>query len=393
MTQQSGRTPIWTLVAVATGAVVVTLLLVFVGLRLFIQTPSEPPSVAAVQVAGVQVAATPIQPSRAVATVAAASPVPAAPGTTCSKPFSDAQSLGQAGRWSDAATMLETVRGQCDVTGPLYDAYLNQARGLADQERSADAISMFDKALQVKSGTEATNERALAVAYQDGGNALQAGDFDDAIDKLSRVQSTRPDYARGNNTLNLINAYLSKGDALSAQSQCSEALGVFQQALQLKPNESAIAQRVTSAQRCIQPTVVPAPAIVAPAVVPVAPVPAAPVNTQPLEGTVRAYYDALNSRRFADAYSMLSSGARATQSYAGFAGRFSATRSIGLRYVDGIDVNGATAGLSAHTQTVTDSNAGPATSCSRVVRVLVVESGTWRRDIRSESGNEFGEAC
>jgi tetratricopeptide (TPR) repeat protein len=382
MIDKTGRMPLLTLVAVAVGAIAITLVVGFIGLRLFVLAPPDQPVVA-----GVAVAAT---PPPALAAIVGASPTPAdlAPATGCAKPLSDAQSLGQAGRWSNAAGTLEAVRGQCDVVGPLYDAYVNQARTLADQERSADAISMFDKALQVKSGTEATGERALAVVYQEGRAALDSGDFDAAIDKLGRVQSAKPEYARGNNTLNLINAYLSKGDALTAQSQCAEALSYFQKAQLLKPSETAIVQRVSSAQRCNQPTLVPAPAPVA------APAPAAPANTQPLEVTVRAYYDALNSRRYIDAYNILTSTARATQSYASFAGRFTATRSIGLRYVDDVQVDGSSAGLSAHTQTVTAGNTGLlSTSCSRVVWVLTVENGTWRRDIRSESGNEFGESC
>lgn len=177
---------------------------------------------------------------------------------------------------------------------------------------------------------------------------------------------------------------------MTAQAQCTEALTYFQRALALKPNEGAIAQRVSAVQRCNQPRLVPAPVVGAPVAAPPAPV---AVDSQPLERTVRAYYDAINSRRFTDAYNLLSSGARATQSYASFAGRFAATRSIGLRYVDGVQVDGSSAGLNAHTQTVTASNAGLSTSCSRVVWVLLVEGGTWRRDIRSESGNEFGEAC
>jgi tetratricopeptide (TPR) repeat protein len=417
MSNTSGRTPIWTLVAVAVGAVVATLVVGFIGLRVFVLTPREQPVVAGVTIAATPppaavvttptpaifaappaaVAATPLQavvgtPPAAVAVIAAASPVAAAadPNAACAKALSDAQSLGQAARWSDAAGALEAVRGQCDVVGPLYDAYVNQARSLADQERSADAISMFDKALQVKSGTEATGERALAVAYQDGRAALDSGDFDAAIDKLARVQSAKPEYARGNNTLNLINAYLSKGDALTEQSQCAEALNYFQKAQLLKLSETAIVQRISSAQRCNQPTLVPAPAIAAAPAAPAAP---ALVNTQPLEVTVRTYYDALNGRRYIDAYNILTSGARASQSYASFAGRFAATRSIGLRYVDDVQVNGASAGLSAHTQTVTAGSGGLSTSCSRVVWVLAVENGSWRRDIRSESGNEFGESC
>jgi tetratricopeptide (TPR) repeat protein len=391
------------LLAVAFGAVVLTLAVVYVVFRIFVTAPTP-----STTVAGVTVAATPAAAAAQAPTVVAAptlvavaaqstpgaqSPtqVAAAAAPACTSATGDSQSLAQARRWSDAAARLEAVRGQCDVVGPLYDAYLNQARTLTDDERPTEAISAFDKALQVKNGTEATSERALAVVYQDGRSALDSGDFDAAIDKLSRVQSAKPDYARGNNTLNLINAYLSKGDALVSQTQCAEALSVFQRAQALKPNDAAIVQRISTGQQCGRPTLVPAP--VAPPVAAAPVVLPPPATVQPLEVTVRAYYDALNSRRFGDAYSILSSAARASQSLTSFAGRFTATRGIGLRYIDGVSIQGSSAGLNAHTQTTTAGNTGLVASCSRVVWVLVVEAGQWRRDIQSESSNEFGERC
>jgi hypothetical protein len=136
---------------------------------------------------------------------------------------------------------------------------------------------------------------------------------------------------------------------------------------------------------------VPAPAVPPQVAAPV--VAPAPASVQPVELTVRAYYDAINSRRFGDAYSALSSSAQATQSLASFAGRFDATRSIAVRYIDGVSNQGSSAGLSAHTQTVTAGSAGLATSCSRVIWVLIVEGGQWKRDVRSESSNELPERC
>jgi tetratricopeptide (TPR) repeat protein len=397
-------TPIWMLVAVAFGAVAVTLAIVYVGFRVFVAAPTSP-TVAEVPLPATQVPttvsaglrSTPAGPESTSAAVAGQSTPAAQPltasGTSagCTTSQSDAQSLAQARRWSDAAAKLEAVRNQCDVVGPLYDAYVNQARTLADDERPAEAISVFDKALQVKNGSEATNERALAVAYQDGRTALDGGDFDAAIDKLSRVQAAKPDYARGNNVLNLVNAYLSKGDALVSQAQCPDALAYFQRAQALKPGESAIVQRISSAQQCNRPTLLPAPAAPPPVAAPV--VAPASASVQALELTVRAYYEAINSRQFAGAYSILSSSAQASQSLANFAGRFSATRSIATRYIDGVSIQGSSAQLNAHTQTVTAGSAGLSTSCSRVVWVLLVEDGQWRRDIRSESANEFAERC
>src|SRR5438128_352702 len=114
--ERLGRTPIWTLVAVAVGAIGATLVVVFIGFRLFVQSPVPAPTVAGVTVAATTLPVATAVPA-ATAVLVANSPVAAAagPGATCTKPLADAQSLGQAGRWSDAAGALEGVRTQCDV--------------------------------------------------------------------------------------------------------------------------------------------------------------------------------------------------------------------------------------------------------------------------------------
>jgi tetratricopeptide (TPR) repeat protein len=388
------------LLAVGGGAALVTLALAFAVFRFL--TSAQEPSVVSTPVA----APAQLQPTTAPALLQLPTPAPtpqvagiqatAAPSqasppvaaSACSAATNEAQSLAQSKRWADAATKLESVRGQCDVVGPLYDVYLNQARALADDERAADAVTMFDKALAVKNGTEASNEKALAVAYQAGRTALDAGDFDAAISNLTRVQSTKADYARGNNALNLINAYLAKGDQLVAAGNCAEALSNFQRADALKPNESVITQRISNASQCGRPTLAPAPAFNPP---PPAAAPAA--SLPPVEPTVRGYYDALNAHRYGEAYGVLSSAAQSSQTLSSFSGRFTNTRAISLRYVDGVSFQDSTAQLSAHTQTVTFDGARNVTSCSRVVWVLILQGGQWHRDIRSESSNEFGERC
>ena len=119
MIDTAGRTPLWTLVAVAIGAVAATLVLGFIGLRLFAPAPRDQPVVAGVTAAATPPPAVVATPPPAVAVVAAASPVAsgAAPSSACAKTLSDAQSLGQAGRWSDAAAALEVVK---TMTGETF---------------------------------------------------------------------------------------------------------------------------------------------------------------------------------------------------------------------------------------------------------------------------------
>jgi tetratricopeptide (TPR) repeat protein len=258
----SSSTSLRMVLLVAISAVITTLAMVFFAYRAL--GPAATPA----GVAGLSLAATPVvqQSDTGTSTGAAVphSPLATPPAAAvasagaCTRPLGEAQALVQARRWADAAVRLESVRNQCDVVGPLYDVYLDQGRALADDERGAEAITFFDKALQVKNGSEATSEKALAVAYQDGRAALDRGDLDAAIANLSRVQSTRPGYARGNSARNLITAYVAQGDALVTQSKCAEALTYFERANVLKPNERAITQRISSAQQCARPTPVPA---------------------------------------------------------------------------------------------------------------------------------------
>src|SRR5947209_3871550 len=143
--------PMRLVIGVALGAVVLTLATVFLALRAF--SPAAPTtsvagvSVAAPPVATVAQPAAPIAPAAQPTSVARETTQPppaAAVSAACTTSVGEAQTLGQARRWSDAAAKLESARGQCDVVGPLYDAYLNQARGLAEDERGAEAITLFD---------------------------------------------------------------------------------------------------------------------------------------------------------------------------------------------------------------------------------------------------------
>ena len=122
---------------------------------------------------------------------------------------------------------------------------------------------------------------------------------------------------------------------------------------------------------------------------------AAPVMTRSapsdanLEQLVRDFYGAVAERRHQDAYAYLSQAAREQQPLGDFAGPSESVVRIGVRWVDGVAVEGTTASLVAHTAVVSKGQPPGMDTCSAVAWRLVFEEGGWRRD----STSKVNEPC
>jgi TIR domain len=129
------------------------------------------------------------------------------------------------------------------------------------------------------------------------------------------------------------------------------------------------------------PVVVPT-ATVVPTVAPSAtPLPRSPTP----EEWVRAYYNAINERRFNDAYAIFSVDAQRHQTEEDFQAQFKDLINITVRYVDGVSQPGArVASLVAHTTTVYRVTSGPSTNCWTVTWNLLLEDNLWKRDSLSQ---------
>jgi serine/threonine protein kinase/tetratricopeptide (TPR) repeat protein len=397
---------VWPLIAVAAALLVfgglVSAYLLFEGRRSSGQATVTPSSLASAgSTAGSADSKVPtIQPP-----AAGSSPtVPGATAANCGGGLTTASSQRQQRTLADAAATLEGLRASgCDVVEPLYEVYVEHGREFADQERIDEAITRFDLALQVKNGDEARSARALAAAYREGRGAIERRSWDDAIQKLDQVQRSSPTYARGNVATHLGAALIGKGDELRRQGKLDEALEVFQRAAQLKPGDTEAAAHLRDAEAERENRRVAQAAAREPTQTPISPpTPTPPPTADPpppasvpadLERVASDYYGALNARRYDQAYGLLSARARQQQTLERFRARFTNTRGISVRSIENTRIQGSAGTLTVRTQTLNATPQGDQVACSRVEWALVLESGGWRRDVVSGSGNEQDERC
>jgi hypothetical protein len=115
-----------------------------------------------------------------------------------------------------------------------------------------------------------------------------------------------------------------------------------------------------------------------------------PYQSASLEQLVRDYYQAIDQRRYADAYAYLSRAEQGRQSFADFERQFSRTLvSIKVRSIDMVSMAGTSASLAAHTATVSQEGVRQVPACWRVDWRLVQEDGRWKRDAVSQTA----ESC
>jgi len=244
-------------------------------------------------------AAAPITAERSVAAaptitlVPTAVPPTAVPTPSAADLFPACESAVAASAWSEALAACEQVfqkdpdyDGLADVLATTYLALGEEQ--VAQGAPLAEAIAQFDKALAAKpNDAEAEQQRAWALAYQDGQDALAAENWPLATEKLEQVYTVAPDYrgsVDGGVKQALYAARLGWGQALLAAGSYADAREKCQQALGLVPDSQPATDCQAKAVAALTPpTPVPAPAPVyrpAPTAVPRAPV-AAPAPSHP----------------------------------------------------------------------------------------------------------------
>jgi outer membrane protein assembly factor BamD (BamD/ComL family)/uncharacterized protein YraI len=201
--------------------------------------------------------------------------------------FVQAVSLYDQGRWEEAIAQLEKLRSldptyRADaVTEDLFVSYLNDGREkLARAGTSTglitQAIERFGSALALRPfNRQASDERRLANIYYEAVQAFNRQDWAQARTRLEAVRSERADYAGGQVTVLLYQAYIGLGDAALRAGNAGQARTFYELAAGLAvPDRSAAEDgldRVAQALATATPTVTPLP-----------PTPAAVVATEAL---------------------------------------------------------------------------------------------------------------
>jgi tetratricopeptide (TPR) repeat protein len=125
----------------------------------------------------------------------------------------------QTAYWKNSETLW--TRTLACTTG-VYVDHNNIGVALLEKERADEAITHFQKALEIKPGDAAVQNNL-------GYTLLQKGSVDEAINYFQSALQIRPDFAE---------AHYNLGNALDQKGRVDEAITQFQQALQIKPDDA-----------------------------------------------------------------------------------------------------------------------------------------------------------
>ncbi|MCC7355350.1 MAG: SH3 domain-containing protein, partial [Anaerolineae bacterium] len=201
--------------------------------------------------------------------------------------FAQAVNLYDQGRWEEAIAQLEKMRSldpayRTDaVTDHLFVSYLNDGREkLARAGTSTglitQAIERFGSALAIRPfNRQASDERRLANLYYEAVQALNRQDWPQARTRLEAVRGERADYAGGQVTVLLYQAYVGLGDAALRAGNATQAKTFYELAAGLAvPDRSAAEDGLARVAIAL--------ATATPTTTPTAPTPAAIVATEAL---------------------------------------------------------------------------------------------------------------
>ena len=201
--------------------------------------------------------------------------------------FAQAVALYDQGRWEEAIAQLEKIRSldstyRADaVTEHLFVSYLNDGREkLARAGTSTGlisrAIERFGSALALRPfNRQASDERRLANIYYEAVQAFNRQDWAQARTRLEAVRGERADYAGGQVTILLYQAYIGLGDSALRAGNAGQAKMFYELAAGLAvPDRSAAEDRLDRAAKAL--------ATATPTTTPLPPTPAAVVATEAL---------------------------------------------------------------------------------------------------------------
>lgn len=161
-----------------------------------------------------------------------------------------------AGRWQEAISRLVALRQtdpayQTDrVTEMLFEAYVNLGSEKDNEDNLEEALSFFDKALQLHpDDIEVRAERTLIARYLDVLTFFGA-DWERAVQTLEELYALEPGYR--DVAVRLQQARVAYGDSLVARSDPCGAVEQYSAAATLTVSNELLAKRDEAETRCTQ---------------------------------------------------------------------------------------------------------------------------------------------
>jgi tetratricopeptide (TPR) repeat protein len=336
-------------------------------------------------------AATTAPPTQAVAT-----PVMTVPPTASVAPtaipvreqMQAARAALDAREYDRAIQLLRAVRSQVvagdplanDATEILYRAHLDYGRALLSQDQLNQADGQFSEALVLRPNDAPALEGRKQVQMADKWAQMEAAwtsDDERAIVLLREIKIADPAYRDVQRKLYA--KLVARAQAQISRGNRNDARSTLFEATELNAVDDREAQRLLLS---LQPSVTPVPTST--------PVPPPQVDHRATIGQlISAYYNAVNQRRFGDAYRFWDRSSQQQLAFADFVKQYDQLQSLTVRSVLVTGVSASTATATTHTVTVLQRNGALVTTCWKTDIDLIVEDGQWRR----HSTRQVDERC
>lgn len=172
--------------------------------------------------------------------------------------YEEAQTLYRQGKWGEAIHKLEQLRSldlhykRQEVEELLYASLFKYGLWLVDEERLEEALSSFDKALELKpDASEVSLQRDLAALYL---NVLSywGADWEKSIENLTKLYEIAPNYKDVKQRL--YEAYVNLGDVYANRGEWCSAEEQYAKAVQLRPDQACEEKRVEANRLCLAGT-------------------------------------------------------------------------------------------------------------------------------------------
>lgn len=156
---------------------------------------------------------------------------------------------------ADKLLALDPDYRRADVDQMLYDAFYQTALSLVEEDRLAEALTFFDRALLLQpDSAQVSYAKELATLYM---NVLRywGADWDRAIEQLNKLYQRNPNYKDVRERV--IVAYVSYGDVLAERGDWCRAQEMYDVALQFRSESGTLAKSQQAAINCSQATPTP----------------------------------------------------------------------------------------------------------------------------------------
>lgn len=162
------------------------------------------------------------------------------------------QEAHQKGDWqrvierADRLLALDASFRREEVDRLLYDAFYQMGLALVEQDRLAEALNYFDRALLLRpDDAQAQRAKELVTLYLEG-TASWGADWAKAVERLGRLYQRDPNYK--DVRTKLWQAYVAYGDALAEKGDWCRAREMYQAALKLE-SAPAVSEKVQKASQ------------------------------------------------------------------------------------------------------------------------------------------------